>query len=332
MKIQAVILATLAAAALLPAASHAQAIPYTVSQTGRGMIGINTDAVRGAQQPAWQRVITEVVEGSAAQRAGLAVGDTILRMNGLPATEQVIRAPLEPGDTVVLRVLRNGREREVTVVAGERPPAASAPQAWTYVLPDSAQRRVMTIMRSVQERMDTAFVWSRDSIRVQYARPGELPAGLVPDSILARIYQVAPGAQPYIFNDSARIRIVSPFTQADGSRIFSDTVSFLRPGEAMVSGLSIGMRSVAGAELAELNPGLAEYFGVMSGVLVLEAREGTPAASAGLRAGDVIIRANDTNIATVADLRRAVGTLAPGRAVQIRVLRHGQPVDLTLGR
>jgi serine protease Do len=91
------------------------------------------------------------------------------------------------------------------------------------------------------------------------------------------------------------------------------------------------MRAVAGAELAPLNPALAEYFGATDGVLVLNAADRTPAERAGLRGGDVIIRANDTPIRSVTELRRAIEA-ARGEDVTLRVLRHGRNVDVTLQR
>jgi S1-C subfamily serine protease len=94
---------------------------------------------------------------------------------------------------------------------------------------------------------------------------------------------------------------------------------------------TLGMRAVAGAELAPLNPGLSEYFGATDGVLVLNAREGTPAARAGLRAGDVIVRVGDTAVRSIAELRRTIGR-APDGAITLGVLRRGQNVTVTLNR
>jgi len=149
------------------------------------------------------------------------------------------------------------------------------------------------------------------------------------DSLLNQFMNV-PADMARIFGDTAGIRI---YTRAAGdpATIRMDTVHFLRPAEALTSGMVMGMRSVAGAELAELNPGLAEYFGAISGVLVIEARDGTPAEQAGIRAGDIITRVGETNVTSIAELRRAMAGGPPGRQIRLRVLRHGQPVDITLG-
>jgi membrane-associated protease RseP (regulator of RpoE activity) len=339
MKIRAIVLAALAGAMMLPEVAQAQVVENVVVQRGgRGMLGIMTEGVRSGAEPSRQRIIMEVVTGSAAERAGLARGDVILRVNGVAATEQAMGSPFEPGDTVVLRIRRNGQERDVTVVAGMRMAVTPAQGNFTYALPDSVQRQMSVIIRGVRNQLDSMAVQGRipfmgdsvftlgrgDSVRIFRFGPDDGFFVNV-DSIMTRFMQV-PGEMARVFSDSAAIRIFS----APGAR--PDTVHFLRPAEAMASGFSMGMRSVAGAELAELNPGLAEYFGVMSGVLVVDAREGTPAARAGIRAGDVITRAGDSNITSVAELRRAVAGVPPGQALRLRVLRHGQPVDVTLGR
>jgi membrane-associated protease RseP (regulator of RpoE activity) len=311
-------------AALQPAAAGAQVFETVVSfRGGGGMLGIMTEPVRAPGEPSRQRVIRNVVEGSPARAAGLAVGDTILRFNGVAATEQAIATPLEAGDTVVLRIRRGGQERDVRLVAAPRP---QSERSFTLALPDSVQRQVAMAMREVQNRLDT--------LRIR----GILPA--LGDSLFA----IAPGDSIRVFRfpsssgyPMARDSVF--FLQRGEGRIYvrapggagADTVRFVRPAEALMSGMAMGLRSVAGAELAELNPALAEYFGVQSGLLVLEARQGTPAERAGIRAGDVITRAGDVDVASVADLRRALAGARAGAAVRLRLLRHGQPVEVTLG-
>ena len=68
--------------------------------------------------------VTEVVPGSAAEDAGLEIGDVIIAIDGDDVTEsgQVREAILErePGDTVEVRVLREGEELTLEVELGRR--------------------------------------------------------------------------------------------------------------------------------------------------------------------------------------------------------------------
>ncbi len=65
------------------------------------------------------------------------------------------------------------------------------------------------------------------------------------------------------------------------------------------------------------------------GVLVLEVLAGTPAARAGLRAFDLIVAVDGRAVASPSAFSRALGAAA-GRAVTVRVLRGGEPLDVRM--
>ena len=96
----------------------------------RGFLGVNFDSVsesladvlnvpRGAAQ------ITAVSEGSAADDAGLQIKDIIVRVEGQELMDanqlRTIVGNKLPGDRVELAIIRNDRERTITVTLGERP-------------------------------------------------------------------------------------------------------------------------------------------------------------------------------------------------------------------
>ncbi len=88
-----------------------------------------------------------------------------------------------------------------------------------------------------------------------------------------------------------------------------------------------------GVSAEELNSQLADYFGVKQGkgVLVREVDAGTPAEKAGLKAGDVIVKVDDTDIATVGDLRRAIAEKPDEkRTVTLTIVRNRQEQKLSV--
>jgi len=73
-------------------------------------------------------LIAEVVDGSAAERAGLMIGDVLLSIDGAPARtgDELLRAlsARRPGEPRRLGILRGGHRREMTVVPRPRGVAA----------------------------------------------------------------------------------------------------------------------------------------------------------------------------------------------------------------
>lgn len=91
----------------------------------RAMLGIYYEHEEAEGR--WGARVTQIVEGSGAEKAGLQVGDVIYSINGQPFTqeEQIRRAlvPFQPGDVVDLSVLREGSERtmQAELSASESP-------------------------------------------------------------------------------------------------------------------------------------------------------------------------------------------------------------------
>ena len=66
----------------------------------------------------------------------------------------------------------------------------------------------------------------------------------------------------------------------------------------------------------------------MSGAVVSDVREDSPAAKAGIKDGDVIVEFDGERVRSARHLSRIVGETAPGRPVKAVVEREGRRVDL----
>lgn len=90
----------------------------------------------------------------------------------------------------------------------------------------------------------------------------------------------------------------------------------------------LGRNRVAGAEVIDLRPELAEYFDVEQGVLVVDVAPGTPAAMAGIVPGDVITRMDQVGVRSVEDFRFGVST-AEG-SLPVTLIRQGSSRQVLL--
>ncbi|HSJ64664.1 MAG TPA: PDZ domain-containing protein [Gemmatimonadaceae bacterium] len=87
--------------------------------------------------------------------------------------------------------------------------------------------------------------------------------------------------------------------------------------------------SLAGAELARLPEQLREQVGASGGLLVLLVAHGTPAARAGLRSGDVIVRADGEPVASSGELQAAFRR-ADNRAMLLQVVRQRETMTVRM--
>lgn len=87
-----------------------------------------------------------------------------------------------------------------------------------------------------------------------------------------------------------------------------------------------------GVAIQDLSEQLGDYFGVKDGegVLVTEVYEDSPAAEAGLKAGDVIVSVDDESVAETGELQELISEKEEGDEVVIGYLRKGEKQKATV--
>lgn len=310
-------------------------------------------------------VILEVSDGSPAERAGIQPGDALLEVNGINATPQLVMSlgsSLAPGDTVRLRLRREGRDRALTLEAAERSvryiPGGDAAGIIAFS-PDTLRRRLRILTDSLRVYADTFrmpnvyFRWhgddgegyraywrAPDSTRVSWdgSRIGHV---IGPRDIYGRVSadsiwrEVAPGIRMMRLRTDSLFRSIETDTAWRRFAVEFDSLArnHFAPFEAGAwpGVATLGLRAVAGAELTDLTPGLARAFKARTGVLVLRVPEDTPARRAGLAEADVIVRVNGAGVESVGELRRIVSRAhTASEPVRLEVLRTGKRVMVVL--
>jgi serine protease Do len=244
-------------------------------------------------------VVVSVEPDSPADRGGLVSGDTIIAYAGrdlLKSGEIALDELLVPGETVRVTVRREGRTVVKPVLIGQRPVAAIFRS-----VPLGGPGQQVHVYRTpdgetvVSERYETTL---RSRVRSGMANVASAPTAPTPP--LPPGDHGAPAPPPAL------------------------------PAVPFVMGFG-GPSVVVGAQVVAADDDLREALGAGArGVAVLKVLPGTPAATAGLRSGDVIVRAGGQVVLTPAALHRAVLRGSEARTLLLRVDRKGKEKDVTL--
>lgn len=75
---------------------------------------------------------------------------------------------------------------------------------------------------------------------------------------------------------------------------------------------------------------LAEFFGVKNGILIRSVVKGSPAEKAGLKAGDVLTKIDDTVVSTPSEITRALRAAGSKRTFAVTVVRNKKEMTLNV--
>jgi S1-C subfamily serine protease len=259
--------------------------------------------------------VQKVVPESPADRAGIASGDVITRVDDFDvagtADLGALLSSLPAGQSIKLRALRNHQSVELSAVLGPRPGAD--PRLFMAPFPSGLQPGL-----SERDQLETRLeelkaIWhsyqrSQPSRQTNEAiRELEIEIRRIHDDLRALGPQEAPGAL-------ARAR--QPASAPDPSPNLT--------GEVAVREISFAV----GFTARELTPQLAASFHASGGVLVSKVAKGSAAELAGLKAGDVILGAQDRILLNVAQLQTLLA--AQKGTFVLKVVRTREPIVVSL--
>jgi serine protease Do len=112
---------------------------------------------------------------------------------------------------------------------------------------------------------------------------------------------------------------------------FAIPIDLAKPILTQLASVGHVERGWLGVSIQQVTPELAKAFGLGSpaGALVSSVVEGSPAAKAGVKAGDVIVEYDGRKVAGANDLPKLVAMTPAGRTVKLTVLRDGKTIQLT---
>jgi serine protease Do len=75
---------------------------------------------------------------------------------------------------------------------------------------------------------------------------------------------------------------------------------------------------------------LAEFFGVQEGVLVRSVKKGSAAEKAGLKAGDVITKVDDSKVTSSSEITRVLRGLKTKKTFGVTIIRNKKEMPITV--
>jgi serine protease Do len=238
----------------------------------------------------------------------------------------------EPRGAEVIRVDHDGPAgkaglREQDVILQMNGTAIEGQDQLRRMLRDTPAGRTVTLILSRAGQLLT--VTTSLANRLEVEREAREQRWVVPmpteDSGASTAAATAPAAPANAANAKAE---GSSGSTPKGTGFFSAATA-TRSEKAIMGALTPGS-SYTGAMVETMGPQLAEFFGASGGgVLVHSVDASSPAAAAGLRAGDVVLRANSVKMATSSDWMKVVRENR-GKTVEVVVLRDKQEQTLKL--
>ncbi|CAE6730547.1 hypothetical protein R69888_02039 [Paraburkholderia haematera] len=139
-----------------------------------------------------------------------------------------------------------------------------------------------------------------------------------------------------LFNRAGEVIGIDVQTYADSDMHPSLTFAIPINMAAKVRSQVLALRATSpgglGVEVQDVGPGLAVAFGLPrpAGALVNSVAPGTPAASSGLKPGDVIIQIGDKTIDRSAELGETASDLLPGTKTTLKLIRNRRLMTTTV--
>ena len=162
----------------------------------------------------------------------------------------------------------------------------------------------------------------------------ETPAGHTVTLLISRdgqqqTFTVKLGDRTAVEQNAWSQPMVVPAPDEDGAFVL-EAPSGHGTGSGFFGALSLGAPAI-GVELDTLGSQLADYFGVKDhqGLLVKHVADNSPAARAGLKAGDVITKANGQTMATMGEWMKMLHANR-GKPVQLTLVRNKKEETVTL--
>jgi S1-C subfamily serine protease len=297
-----------------------------------GYLGANVDdtAERGKGV-----LITDVKKDAPSDLGGLKVGDTIVEIDGKPCRDlddlDAVLAKATVGTRLTMKVERQGKRETKTVILGRRPPEAATADN-PAALPAGPTRPATSAPPPLTARPAAPTIGrSADPLAAPGADPATSPPTLRPaaDPFKPAADPLKPASDPLAIpgRDPALELPAPPGGEKPAADPFgADPLALPSSSSPPVLGNpapgSLGRASL-GIQVVPLNDDTRLQYDIRStarqGAVIVSVKPGSPAETAGLTAGSVVVAIDGQLVKTSEDLVSAISAARPGQEVELRV-------------
>jgi S1-C subfamily serine protease len=338
MRIHKFVIAIGLATSLVAAPSRADIDPQVLASTLRPSVVALT--IKGVHRPRQEERSDEtVVPAVRVNPAGIAAASgllisadgLVLTVASLLETQGEVTATFEGGGTQRAEVVGKDRRLGVALlrVRGSIPGFVPLKNIGLPALGE----RMLALGRAALE--DESFPVITDGIA---SAVGDASARTMP--YIQSTVQLTPpmGGGPLVSQKTGEVVGVNAMIyfnrNAGGSMTFAVPIrEFLKVKDQLIAYGKV-TRAAIGISLSPVNDELRQALGLTGkdGVLISGVREGGPAALAGLRRGDIVIKADGIAVRSASAVFEAIAAGAPGEMLQLMVHRNGRSTTLSIQR
>lgn len=264
--------------------------------------------------------VEKVVENSPAAAAGLRDGDVILKFNGEAVTSagKLTRliAEVSPDHQATVTVLRGGSEQDITVTIGKRPMPKFDSDNFTFAMPampDFDFHFDMPELKNLDKLKDFKFEFKDVPEFKQLEKMKDFTFTMPDLKGLDELKQLDKLKDWKNMPEFKELEKLKDMPQVWVSPQGGDDTVVWRAGEGRRIGVGV----------SDLTSQLAQKYGVSDGLMITEVNNDSPAAKAGLKAGDIITEINGKAVKSDIDLIREINSQKDGD-VQLTIVRDGQ--------
>ena len=263
-------------------------------------------------------IVREITPGSAAALAGIALGDVITRVDEFDVVGTsdlgALLSSMPAGQSINLRTIRDHKPIELKAVLGARP---NVEQRYIWAPFSQSLRPDLPERDQLEKRLEEL----KTSIRAYQKKPPSRETSEAMRELeieIRRIYDDLRALGP----DNT-----GPATRGGQLATRQDYPSPNLTGESAIQTIP-EISFQVGFTARELTPQLAAILHASAGVLVSKVAKGSQAERAGLKAGDVIVGAQERTLLNVSQLQSLLATQRG--TVALKVVRTREPIVVSL--